>query len=44
LLTKPTQIKSYKVYASKENPEYLVESENTGAKAVYESGSLKRTN
>jgi hypothetical protein len=43
LLTKPTQIKSHKVDASKENPEYLVESDKTGAKAAHKPGSLKKT-
>ena len=37
------QIKSHKVDASKENPEYLVESDETGAKAAHKAGSLKKT-
>ncbi len=42
LLTQPTQIKSHKVDASKENPEYLVEGDKTGAKAAHKPGSLKK--
>jgi len=42
LLTKPTQIESQKVDASKENLEYLVESDKTGAKAAHKPGSLKK--
>ena len=33
-LTTPTQIKGHKVAASKDNPEYIVKSDKTGAKAA----------
>ncbi|HEY1428755.1 MAG TPA: DUF2945 domain-containing protein [Candidatus Tumulicola sp.] len=42
-ITKPTEIKSHKVAASPENPEYLVESEKTGAVAAHKASALKRT-
>jgi len=41
-LTKPTQIKGHHVAASPENPEYLVESEKTGAEAAHKPESLKK--
>lgn len=41
-LTKPTDIKGHHVAASKDNPEYLVESEKTGAEAAHKPGSLKK--
>lgn len=41
-LTRPTQIKSHKVSASPEKPEYLVQSDKTGAKAAHKPGSLKK--
>jgi hypothetical protein len=41
-LTKPTKIKSHKVSASPENPEYLVQSDKTGAEAAHKPGSLKK--
>lgn len=44
LLTSPTHIKAHKVDASKENPEYLVESDKTGAKAAHKPESLKKAN
>jgi hypothetical protein len=34
-LTRSTQIKGHKVAASPDNPEYLVESGKTGARAAY---------
>jgi hypothetical protein len=40
--TSPTKIKSHKVDASKANPEYIVESEKTGAKAAHKPQSLRR--
>lgn len=40
-LTKPTQIKGHKVAASKENPEYLVETA-AGKHAAHKAKSLKR--
>ena len=42
-LTSPTHIKSHKVAASPENPEYLVRSDKTGAKAAHKPESLKKT-
>ena len=42
-LTKPTDIKNHHVAASKENPEYLVESEKTGAQAAHKPDALKKT-
>ena len=41
-LTKPTTIKSHKVAASKDNPEYLVESGKTGAKAAHKPSELRK--
>ena len=42
-LTKPTEIKGHHVAASEENPEYLVESEKTGAQAAHKPEALKKT-
>ena len=42
LLTKPTKIKTHNVEASKENPEYLVESDKTGAQAAHKPAALKK--
>jgi len=41
-LTKPIQIKGHKVAASKENPEYLVESGKTGARAAHKPTELRK--
>lgn len=41
-LTQPTQIKGHKVKASKEHPEYLVESDQTGKPAAHKPESLKK--
>ncbi len=41
-LTKPTTIKTHKVAASKENPEYLVESGKTGARAAHKPTELRK--
>lgn len=41
-LVKPTRIKGHRVAASPENPEYLVESEKTGAQAAHKPASLKK--
>jgi hypothetical protein len=41
-LTEPTDIKGHHVSASKENPEYLVKSNKTGAEAAHKPGSLKK--
>ena len=42
-LTSETQIKGHKVAALKDNPEYLVESDKTGAEAAHKPESLKKT-
>lgn len=41
-LTKPTKIKSHKVEASPDNPEYLVTSDKTGAKAAHKPDELRK--
>jgi hypothetical protein len=41
-LTEPTKIKSHEVKASKENPEYLVKSDKTGAEAAHKPEALKK--
>jgi hypothetical protein len=41
-LTGPTDIKGHHVAASKEHPEYLVVSDETGAEAAHKPGSLKK--
>lgn len=41
-LTAPTDIKGHHVAASKDNPEYLVASDKTGAEAAHKPGSLKK--
>lgn len=41
-LTKPTTIKSHKVAASPDNPEYLVESGKTGARAAHKPTELRK--
>ncbi|MHC5538005.1 hypervirulence associated TUDOR domain-containing protein [Singulisphaera rosea] len=41
-LVKPTDIKDHHVAASPENPEYLVESEKTGAQVAHKPESLKK--
>ena len=41
-LTSPTDIKDHHVAASKENPEYLVESEKSGKEAAHKPESLKK--
>ena len=40
-LTRPTDIKGHHVAASPDNPEYLVESDKTGAEAAHKPGALK---
>lgn len=40
-LTSPMTIKGHKVAASKDNPEYLVETEE-GKRAAHKAGSLRR--
>ena len=41
-LTSPTKIKDHKVAASKDNPEYLVESGKTGARAAHRPEELRK--
>nr|WP_205761023.1 DUF2945 domain-containing protein [Luteolibacter luteus] len=41
-LTSRTKIKGHQVAASKENPEYLVESEKSGEKAAHKPEALKK--
>ena len=41
-LTSTTTIKTHKVAASKENPEYLVESGKTGARAAHKPSELRK--
>ncbi len=41
-LTSPTKIKSHKVAASKDNPEYLVETEKSKKLAAHKPESLKK--
>ena len=41
-LTSPTDIKGHHVAASKQNPEYLVESDKTGKEAAHKPDALKK--
>lgn len=41
-LTSKTKIKTHTVAASKENPQYLVESEKTGGLAAHKPNALKK--
>ncbi|WP_193194535.1 DUF2945 domain-containing protein [Nostoc sp. MG11] len=41
-LTSPTDIKGHHVAASEDNPEYLVESDNTGKQAAHKPDALKK--
>lgn len=41
-LTSPTSIKGHEVAASADNPEYLVVSNKTGAKAAHKPKALKK--
>lgn len=41
-LTEPMKIKGHAVKASKENPEYLVKSDKTGAEAAHKPGELRK--
>ena len=40
--TSPTTIKGHKVAASKDDPQYIVESDETGARAAHKPESLRR--
>ena len=41
-VTSPTKIKDHKVAASKDNPEYIVESDKSGGIAAHKPSALKR--
>ena len=41
-LVSPTHIKGHEIAASKENPEYLVESDKTGAQAAHKPDALRK--
>jgi hypothetical protein len=41
-LTEPIEIKGHHVAASKDNPEYLVVSDKTGAEAAHKPDALKK--
>jgi len=41
-LTSPSDIKGHHVSASAENPEYLVQSDKTGAEAAHKAEALKK--
>lgn len=41
-LTEPTDMKGHHFAASKDNPEYLVQSDKTGKKAAHKPESLKK--
>lgn len=40
--TRPTEVKDHHVAATPENPEFLVESEKTGAEVAHKPESLKK--
>lgn len=42
-LTSPTDIKGHHVAASKDNPEFLVVSDKTGAEAAHKPEALKKS-
>lgn len=41
-VTSPTKIKNHKVTATKDDPEYIVQSDRTGAKAAHRPGALRK--
>lgn len=41
-VTRPTHIKDHKVAASPDNPEYIVESAKTGARAAHTPSGLRK--
>ena len=41
-LTKPLRIKGHRVAASPDHPEYLVESDTSGARAAHRPGALRK--
>ena len=42
-LTSPTRIKGHKVAASKDNPEFLVESDKSGKRAAHKADALAKS-
>ncbi len=40
--TDPTTIKGHKVAASPDNPEYIVQSDKSGARAAHKPGALRK--
>ena len=40
--TTPTKIKSHKVAATKDDPQYIVKSDKTGAKAAHKPDELRK--
>ena len=40
--TAPTTIKGHKVAASPDNPEYIVQSDKSGARAAHKPGALRK--
>lgn len=42
--TSDTKIKGHKVSASKDDPQYIVKSDKTGAKAAHKRDALNKTN
>ncbi|CAA9537056.1 MAG: hypothetical protein AVDCRST_MAG73-1436 [uncultured Thermomicrobiales bacterium] len=43
-ITEPTDLKGHHFAASKDDPEYLVESDKSGAEAIHRPGSLRKEN
>lgn len=41
-LTSPMKIKGHEVAASNNNPEYLIQSEKSGAESAHKPGTLKK--
>lgn len=41
-VTSPTKIKGHKAAASKADPEYIVESQKTGARAAHKPSALRK--
>jgi len=40
--TSPTRIKGHEVKATEDDPQYVVQSDKTGARAAHKPGALKR--
>ncbi len=43
-VTEPTKIKGHEAKASKDDPQYVVRSDKTGAKAAHKPSALKKKN